>query len=175
MLNAILAILGSLIFVIVCVGVPVLIVLFGLERGPSLCRRLWAWVTKRNEHPITGDYYFPPANLADRYKALLKKREEDAAKESELLRKQQDVVVALRSQMLEIVRTETGLELSVTTVFDERSGHRCSFDLGGACVDVMWMQFHPGSTALKQAVDDALPTWTDRLVKNAKALSNKQS
>jgi hypothetical protein len=158
---------------VLILAVPSVIALFIWERGPSLCRRLWAWVTKKSQSAMSDDYYFPPANLADRYKALLKKREEDAAKASELLRKQQDVVVALRSQMLEIVRTETGLELSATTVFDERSGHRCSFDLGGACVDVMWMQFHTGSTALKQEVDDALPTWTDRLVKNAKAWSNK--
>jgi hypothetical protein len=97
---------------VLMLAVPSVIALFVWERGPALFRRLWAWVTKKSQSAMSDDYYFPPANLADRYKALLKKREEDAAKASELLRKQQDVVVALRSQMLEIVRTETGLELS---------------------------------------------------------------
>ena len=170
MSQTILSILGSLLYVIVCVGVPVGIILWvhGLCSKPEPeipCKRLWQRVrgTCRSQ---TQDK--PSKPLADRYKALVEQREAARNAAQELQNRGQIVVNAHLKEILAIVKSETGIELDVTTEFRDLCGFRCDFAVGNTAVSRIWMSFDGASTTLDRKTQSALPSVVAELVDKTK-------
>jgi hypothetical protein len=182
--STILYITKSAILGIVCVCIPVGILLWvwSRENKPLIpFRHLWNWVKHQVKDWLSGGMYSkrptptPTPTLADRYKALKKKRAEETGKQDAILTAQHVVVCRIQQEIIEIVRTETGATLDDSSDADSICKHRCDFALGGHHVDFMWLEFHDNSDELCPSTLDALPYWVERIVTNTKDKLKQQS
>lgn len=178
MFDTVLVIAHSMLFVIVCVGLPVCVILWGMSDSR---KRLWVGIKHKIKDILLGGVYSKGRvhmvleerqvqTLADRYKALKDRREEEAKKALELMKKQQDIMCDIRDKIIAIVKAETGLTLDSSYHFDERYGHRCDFVLNGVQVDGVWIMFERSTTTLDEKTDHVLPYLIETLVKGVRAI-----
>jgi predicted Zn-ribbon and HTH transcriptional regulator len=109
--------------------------------------------------------------LFDRYKALVEQREAARKAAQELQNARHIVVTAHLKEILVIVKSETGIELDVTTESCDFCGFRafkCSFAVNNTDVNFLWLHFDRMSTTFSTQTQSALPAMVDELVAKTK-------